>query len=530
MTLLIAALVLLLCLCLGNVSRKIGVPTLLAFIGLGMLFGVDGVVKIPFDNYEAAEMICRCALLFIMFYGGFGTSWKVAKATAAPAVLLSSAGVVITALLTAAFCHFVLGQSWQNGLLVGSVISSTDAASVFSILRSRRLNLKNGTASLLEVESGSNDPTASMLTLLSLMLMRGTAGPGQIALLVARQVGFGLAVGFGVAWLCLRFIHRFHVVTEETETMFIVAVAMLSFGLAEALGGNGYLSTYLTGIVLGNARMRHQKTLVHFFDGFTGLMQTAIFFLLGWLCHPSQLPGVALTGLAVALFLTFVARPVAVFALLAPFKAKKNQMLLVSWAGLRGASSIVFAIIATVDKAQTAPELFSLTFFIVLFSMLLQGTLLPKVAKKLDMIDKDGDVMRTFSDYSEEMPLEFLRLRLEEGHPWAGKHVHEVNLPPDVLLALVLRGGKQLVPRGGTMLEKGDEVMLCGPALDPNSSLGRLTEIPISALHDWCGKMLRNIPMEEGQLVLMIRRGDRMLIPDGNTVLQNGDLLVMNQS
>lgn len=525
----LAAAVIIICLSLSRLTNKLGLPTLIVFIGLGMLFGTDGIVKIPFEDYSFAEQICSVSLIFIMFYGGFGTSWKRARSTAAVSVLLSTLGVVLTAVLVGVFCHFALGMAWLESLLLGSVIGSTDAASVFSILRSKRLNLKYNTASLLEVESGSNDPCAYMMTVIVLTLMGGQAGGMDMVWMVLAQVVFGVAVGVLAALLGRWMLTRIRMGGDGYESIFIFGMALLSYAGATLIGGNGYLSVYITGIVLGNVPIPGKKQLVHFFDGVTGLMQILIFFLLGLLSFPSQLPQVALMGLLIALFLTFVARPVAVTLIMTPFKCPANQQLLVSWAGLRGAASIVFAIMATVDPAATDSNLFNLVFFIVLFSIAIQGTLIPFVARKLNMIDDSADVMKTFSDYSEETPVQFIRLNVGSNHPWAHKQVFNIRMMPETRMALVIRKGKQIVPRGHTRILPGDMVIISGPSLE-GDVWGTLTEQPIDRDHNWCDKALKAIHMPPDTLVVMIKRGRKTLIPNGDTVLREGDVLVVNQS
>lgn len=264
--LLLISSVILLCILLHRISEKIGVPMLLAFIVLGMAFGTDGILKIPFDNYPLAENICSIALIFIMFYGGFGTNWNEARPVAVKSVLLSTLGVVITAALTGFFCYFVLKFSFLDSMLMGSVISSTDAASVFSILRSKNMGLKYGTASMLELESGSNDPCSYMLTAVVLSAMSGTASTGSVLSMIFAQLFFGILFGCLIAFAA-RFILRhmqFHI--AGFDMAFVIAVALLSYTLPSMAGGNGYLSAYMVGIILGNTKIRNKKSLVNFFD------------------------------------------------------------------------------------------------------------------------------------------------------------------------------------------------------------------------------------------------------------------------
>lgn len=525
---LLVAAVILLCLSLNKMSNKLGIPMLLAYILLGMMFGTDGILKIPFDNFTIAEQICTVSLIFIMFYGGFGTNWKQAKPVAGKAVLLSTVGVILTAVTTGAFCHFILRMDFWESMLIGSVISSTDAASVFSILRSKRLNLKNNTASMLEVESGSNDPCSYMLTVIILTIMSGELSGSSLVVMIFSQIIFGILVGVVVALAAAFILKKANFATDGFDTIFVFSMALVSYAGASMINGNGYLAAYIAGIILGNTPLHHKKSLVHFFDGITGLMQMLIFFLLGLLAYPSQLPKILPIALAIAVFLTFVARPVSVFAILMPFRCPVKQQLLVSWAGLRGAASIVFAIMATVSPAYTKNDLFHIVIFIVLFSISIQGTLLGLVAKKLDMIDENGNVMKTFSDYSDEMPVEFVKISIKAGHPWENRRIKDLTSLPDLLLVLILRGEERIIPNGNTVVLAGDKIVLS--ALSPEENLGIcLTEIPIEKDSKWIGKPLSRIKLGEEKLVLVLKRNEKVVIPNGNTVIRENDVLVISQ-
>ena len=525
---LLVAAVILLCLSLNKMSNKLGIPMLLAYILLGMMFGTDGILKIPFDNFTIAEQICTVSLIFIMFYGGFGTNWKQAKPVAGKAVLLSTVGVILTAVTTGAFCHFILRMDFWESMLIGSVISSTDAASVFSILRSKRLNLKNNTASMLEVESGSNDPCSYMLTVIILTIMSGELSGSSLVVMIFSQIIFGILVGVVVALAAAFILKKVNFATDGFDTIFVFSMALVSYAGASMINGNGYLAAYIAGIILGNTPLHHKKSLVHFFDGITGLMQMLIFFLLGLLAYPSQLPKILPIALAIAVFLTFVARPVSVFAILMPFRCPVKQQLLVSWAGLRGAASIVFAIMATVSPAYTKNDLFHIVIFIVLFSISIQGTLLGLVAKELDMIDEDGNFMKTFSDYSDELPVEFVKISIKAGHPWENRRIKGLTSLPDLLLVLILRGEERIIPNGNTVVLAGDKIVLS--ALSPEENLGIcLTEIPIEKDSKWIGKPLSRIKLGEEKLVLVLKRNEKVVIPNGNTVIRENDVLVISQ-
>lgn len=525
---LLVAAIILICLSLNKVSNKLGIPTLLAFIVLGMLFGTDGIIKIPFDNFQIAEQVCSVSLIFIMFYGGFGTNWKQAKPVAVKAVLLSTLGVFFTAVTVGVFCHFVLRFSFWESMLIGAVISSTDAASVFSILRSKRLNLKDNTASMLEVESGSNDPCSYMLTVIILAVMSGDFSGGALVWMIFSQVIFGILVGVLVALASVWVLKRMKHVTDGFDTIFVFSMALVAYAGASLIGGNGYLSTYMAGIILGNQPIHNKKSLVHFFDGITGLMQMLIFFLLGLLAFPSQLPAILPYALAIAVFLTFVARPISVFALLTPFHCSVRQQALVSWAGLRGAASIVFAIMATVSPAYTKHDVFHIVIFIVLFSISIQGSLLGLLSRKLDMIDDNSNVMKTFSDYSDEMPVEFVKISVKNNHPWANQKVKHISLPPGLLLVLILRGEKRIIPNGNTTMLVGDKIVLS--ALSPEENLGIvLSEIAIERDSKWIGKTLSKIELGESKLVLVLKRNDKVMIPNGATIIEENDVLVVSQ-
>lgn len=526
--LLVAAVIIIACVLFNKLSHRIGMPMLLAFIALGMFFGSDGIVKIPFEDYHLAEQICSVALIFIMFYGGFGTSWQEAKPVVPKALLLSSLGVVLTALLTGLFCHFVLGFELLESLLIGSVLGSTDAASVFSILRSKKLSLKYGTASLLEVESGSNDPCSYMLTAVILSVMNGGGDAFSVVSLVFSQIVFGAAFGFLIAVASLFFLRRFRFATDGFDAAFVLAVAVLSYALPAMLGGNGYLSAYIVGIILGNKEFRNRKALVHFFDGLTGLMQMLIFFLLGLLSFPSQIPSILLPSLAIALFLTLIGRPLAVALILTPLRSKFSQQLVVSWAGLRGAASIVFAIMATVDPAYMKNDIFHIAFCVVLFSIALQGSLLPLVAKKAGLIDRKGNVLKTFNDYAREEDVNFVKFKITEGHPWCEKRIREISHPPETLFVLILRdGANRIIPAGSTRVRAGDLLIMSAPAFVEGQGIA-LSERRIEPGDEHCGQPLSQLPVPKDTLIILIKRGEKSIIPNGKTVIHENDVLVLN--
>lgn len=528
-TLLIISIVIIACILSNRITSRVGMPALLAFIVLGMFFGSDGLVKIPFEDFAFAERICSAALIFIIFYGGFGTKWKAARPIAFPAMLMSTAGVVLTAGLTGMFCYGVLKMNLLESLLLGTMLGSTDAASVFSILRSKSLNLKYNTASLLELESGSNDPCAYMMMLMILSLIRGNQAGGSVITMIVSQIFFGILFGAALAFSAGWVLRHASAALEGFEAAFMIAVVILSYAAPQALGGNGYLSAYIVGIILGNQTIRHKRSLVIFFDGITSLLQMLIFFLLGLLSFPSKMPAVILPAAAIALFLTFVVRPLVTGLIMTPFKAKLPQQLIISWAGLRGAASIVFAVMVTVSGAVLKNDLFHMVFCVVLFSIGIQGSLLPWLSRKLDMIDTEGNVMRTFNDYNDEKEIQFIQLDIKAKHPWIGREVREVELPPDTLLVMILRGSDTLIPKGSTQIEKGDMVILSANAYEDESTIC-LTEITIDKDHEWCHSTVKGLELPDDMLIIMIRRDGQAIIPGGTTKILAGDVVVVNEN
>ena len=526
----IAAVVILLCVLLNNASNKVGVPMLLMFILLGMVFGTDGIFKINYNDFPVTEDICTVALIFIMFYGGFGTRWKEARPIAVQAGILATLGVFLTAGITGLFCWKVLGMDPKFSFLIGAVLSSTDAASVFSILRSKRLGLKYNTASLLEMESGSNDPCSNILTIVMISIIEGSVSGGSIAYMVFSQFIYGAAVGLAIAVIAVKVMKRFKASSSGFDSLFVLAVALLSYALPNLIGGNGYLSAYIVGIILGNSDIRGIKTLVPFFDGVNGLMQVLIFFLLGLLATPSQLPEVALPAILIALFMTFVSRPLSIFGIMTPFKARFRQQLLVSFVGLRGAASIVFAIMATPAATSVIGSdsaLFNIVLTVVLLSISLQGSLIPLVARKTGMTDKDEDIMKTFTDYSEETDVSFVQLEIGDNDPWNGKVIKDLPIPHDTILALILRDDKALVPNGRTRIHSGDKVIMSAKEFEDDNII-HLSERKIEKDSEWIGKKVFQYSPDSNELIVMIRRGDKAIIPRGNTVIEEGDIMVIN--
>lgn len=519
------ALVILLCVLAEKFSDKFGMPALILFMFIGMLFGSDGIFKIPFENFEVAETICSIALVFIMFYGGFNTKWSVAKPVAVKAISLSTLGVVITAGITTVLCYLLLDMNLGESFLIGAVLSSTDAASVFAILRKKALNLKDGTASLLEVESGSNDPISYMLTIVALSIM-GFSKTESVGLLIVLQIVLGIAMGVGLAMITLTILRKTGLVSEGLDAIFMIAMVLVCYGATSLVNGNAYLSLYLYGIIIGNSKIRNKQTLIPFFDGVTSLSQILIFFLIGLLSFPRQMPQIIPEALVIVLILTIVARPIAVFALMLPFRCSIRQCLLVAWAGLRGASSSVFAIMAVAAGVSMKQNLFHIVFMVSLFSVSIQGTLLPYIAKKLDMVDEEGDVRKTFNDYQEETELQLMRMHIPKGHNWENKKIKDVSVPTGSLAIMIKRGEETLITKGETQILAGDDVILSVPPYIPTES-EELLERKIDKKDEWCNKSIGELHLEPNELITMVIRGEENIIPDGKTILKERDVVVI---
>lgn len=527
----ICALVLLICITSSKVLYKFGVPILLIFIVLGMLFGSDGIVGIYFDNYDLTNKLCSIALIFIMFFGGFGTNWNMAKSVAVPSIFMSTLGVIITAGLTGVFCVAVLKTDLLEGLLIGSIVASTDAASVFSILRSQKLNLKGSIASILEIESGSNDPIAYMLTVILLGLM-SNKGYGIIVPMLISQIFIGIISAIILAKFTIYLLRHINFEIDGFYPIFVTAIAVLSYALSVYLGGNGYLSAYISGIIIGNSKIPHKKSIFQFFDGVSWLMQIMLFFLLGLLSFPSRMSSIMIEGIAISIFMIFIARPIATFSILTWFKVPFKQQIFISWVGLRGAASIAFAIYAVTYGITIHNDIFHIVFFVALFSVAVQGSLIPKVAKKLDLIDEESSVLKTFNDYKEEIGTKLIELLIDSNSNFANKTIMDANIPEDILIVMIKRDGDVFVPNGSTLILPEDILVLTGNNLDKfreykEEKSVKLMEISVSKNSHLVNKAIVDVDMPEDILIVMIKRHGSIIIPNGSTLILPGDILVI---
>ena len=522
--LIIIAVILFTCVFLNNLSERVGVPVLLMFILFGILVGTSAPEAIN-DYGELIGDICSISLVFVMFYGGFGTRWSSVRPVIGESALLASAGVVVTAASVALFCHYALGWQWAESLLMGSVISSTDAASVFSILRTKSLGLKRNTSPILEVESGSNDPCSYMLTAICLSLLGGEFTVGGILLMLLMQIAFGIIFGLVIAKIAQLILKGRSLNNQGVKMLFIFAVALTSYALPTLFGGNGYLSTYIVGIILGNTEFSERRPLVSFFDGITSLMEILIFFLLGFMSVPERLAEAFIPALIIFFFLTLVARPFAVFSVLLPFrKYPLNQMSLISFVGLRGAASIVFAIMTLNNALNLSNDIFSIVFVIVLLSISLQGSLIPFASRRLKMVELSGGDDSTFSNLQETEEISFGRIRIDAFSPWADCRISQLNIPQELLIVSIFRDGESIVPNGNTLLKRDDELII-GIRGYENSTNAIIKSRIIRPGSRWVGSTIRKFAAEKRYLVIMIKRNGESIIPNGNTVICGNDQL-----
>lgn len=522
MYLLLFSIILILALVAIKISNKSGIPALLLFLTLGIIFNFLGV---EFNNYYLADKIACVSLMVIMFYGGFGTNWSMAKPVAFPAVALASLGVVLTSLITGYFSYKILGFNFYEAMLLGSVVGSTDFASVSNILVSKKLNLKYSTASLLEIESGSNDPTAYTLTMVFMSLL--LKSKISVGLLIFKQIFIGIGLGFLIGYLFMKIINKFKLSDDGLFIVFIAAIMVGTYSLSDIFGGNGYLSLYILGIYIGNKEFKHKKDVVFFYDGVTNLVQIALFFLLGLLSSPDKILNALPMGFILMMFLFLVARPFSVFVLLKPFKAKTEQNILISIAGIRGAAAIAFAIMAVNSDIRFSIDIFHIVFVICLFSSLIQGSLMPYATKRLSMFDPDEIVLNTFNYYQIKSPFGFIISKIKEGSSWINKSIRDINPYFDLIIAKIERDGKTIIPKGDTVIEAGDTLVIGGESFFDKSGED-LEEIKLSPHHIWVNKYIRDLKINSNILIIMIKRNnDEIIIPNGNTLLKTDDRLVI---
>lgn len=456
----------------SKLSDRFAIPVLLLFLAIGMLAGSEAIGGLYFDNAQLAKSIGVVALIFIIFSGGLDTRWRDIRSVVWPGVVLSTAGVLLTAVITGLFAMIVLNFSFPEGMLLGAIVSSTDAAAVFSILRSKRISLKHPLKPLLEFESGSNDPMAAFLTIgfISLLTVKGMSVLALVPMFFV-DMGMGALVGFLMARLIVFFITRLKLYYEGLYPVVMISLVLLTYVFAVFLKGNGILAVYLAGLLLGQAEFRNKRLIVRFHDGLAWLMQIAMFVTLGLLVFPSHILPLIGAGLLLTILLMVVARPVSVLLCLAPFKFDARQKAMISWVGLRGSVPIILATFPFMAGIPQADTIFNIVFFIVITSVLIQGTSIPIVSRLLRLnapwTTRTGHPLEF--EKTEGIDAELADIWVPYDSTAAGKMIRDLGVPEKCLIVLISRNDKYVVPSGTTIVEGGDVLQVLANAEDLSS-------------------------------------------------------------
>lgn len=468
---LVSGILILLGIASSKFSARLGLPVLVLFLILGMLAGSEGIGGIVFDDYRLAHAIGSLALAMILFDGGLQTAFTEVRKVWKPALSLATIGVVITAGVTGAAAAWILGIPWLEGMLLGSIVGSTDAAAVFGVLRSGGVHLRKRLASTLEIESASNDPMAIFLTVgtIEILTAQTPMGLGLLSLFVMQMI-VGLIVGVALGYATVWAVNRINLDAAGLYPILVTAGGLLTYGIAVVCGGSGFLAVFVAGVVIGNRPMVFQRGIFLFHDAIARLSQIVMFVVLGLLSFPSRLLEVTWQGLAVAAVLTFIARPIAVLLSVFPFRYSWRELTFISWVGLKGAVPITLATFPLVYGVEGAPLLFDVVFFVVIVSAAIQGLTLPMAARHLGV--------EASPEPQPPVTLEISSLRHVEGDivdylvtedsPAAGRLVRELALPSGVVIAIIAREQQIIPPQGSTRVEAGDHVIL---VLSPGTRL-----------------------------------------------------------
>lgn len=453
----------------SKLSDRFAIPVLLLFLAIGMLAGSEGIGKIYFDNAQLAKSIGVVALIFIIFSGGFDTNWKDTKSIVWPGVILSTAGVLMTAIITGCFAVYILKFSFLEGMLLGSIVSSTDAAAVFTILRSKRIGLKKPLKPLLEFESGSNDPMAVFLTVGFISLL--TVKNMSIAALVPRfilDMGMGALIGYLMAKFIVFLINRLKLEYEGLYPVIMISLVLLTYVIAVFLKGNGFLAVYLAGLMLGQTDFPNKRMIMRFHNGLAWLMQIAMFVTLGLLVFPSHIVPLMGAGLLLTLLLMVVARPVSVLLCLLPFKMNLRKKAMVAWVGLRGSVPIILATFPFMAGIPQADTVFNIVFFVVIASVFIQGTSIPIVSKilKLDVPLANRISYPIEFEKTEAIDAELTDVIVPYDSEVVGKRISDLSVPEKCLIVLISREGKFVIPSGSTVIESGDVLLVLANMAD----------------------------------------------------------------
>lgn len=461
--LLVGSILLFISLLAGKTSARFGVPVLIFFVAIGMLAGSEGIGGINFDSPKTAQFIGIIALNFILFSGGFDTSWQSIKPIVWQGITLSTLGVFITTFTVGIFVWAVTDFTIYEGLLLGSIVSATDSAAVFSILRAKNLALKGHLRPILELESGSNDPMAYILTIaFTGLVVHQDSSLASVIPFFLKQLIIGGVLGLIVGKAGQLIINGIRMDFEGLYIVLVIAIMFFSFSATDFLGGNGFLAVYVCALYLGNKELIHKKKIIKSFDSFAWLMQIVLFLTLGLLVFPSRIVPVIGTGLLISLFLIVIARPLSVFVGLIPFKVQNRSKWLISWVGLRGAVPIVFATYPLIAGAEKAHMIFNIVFFISLTSVLIQGTSLPLVAKWLRLTLPEKVKQRTQTDIELADSIKNLlkEVILSNQCTAIGKQIVMLGLPKTIFISIIQRNGKYITPNGSTVMETGDRLYI----------------------------------------------------------------------
>lgn len=461
---LVAGILLLIGILSSKISARVGVPVLVLFLLLGMVAGPEGVGRLDFVSYEIAYGIGTLALALILFDGGLSTQFSDVRAVWKPSMLLATVGVLATALVTGLAAYWVLDITLLQGMLLGSIVGSTDAAAVFSILRNGGTGLPKRLQATLEVESGSNDPMAIFLTIGFMELIsQPTADWTSLVMLFLSQMVLGGILGLGMGFAGAQLVNRIELGTSGLYPVLTITICLLTFGLTAQIGGSGFLAVYLAGVTMGNSRLVYRSGILGYHDAAAWLSQITMFVVLGLLCSPSQLLAVSGKALLICLVLVFIARPIAVLATLVPFfRMRWQELTLLSWVGLKGAVPITLATFPLMQGTPQAPLMFNVVFFIVVVSALVQGSTLPMVARWLGL---GTPIVPTPAATLEISSLrhvdgEVVDYSVDSASRAAGRKVRELALPDGVVIAMVVRDDQIIPPQGRTEIRAGDHVIV----------------------------------------------------------------------
>ena len=453
----------------GKTGYRFGVPALLLFLLVGMLFGSDGL-GLQFHNAKIAQFIGMVALSVILFSGGMDTKFKEIRPILSPGIVLSTVGVFLTALFTGLFIWYLSGMSWTNihfplitSLLLASTMSSTDSASVFAILRSQKMNLKHNLRPMLELESGSNDPMAYMLTIVLIQFIQSDGmGTGNIIGSFIIQFLVGAAAGYILGKLAILILNKINIDNQSLYPILLLSFVFFTFAITDLLRGNGYLAVYIAGMMVGNHKITFRKEIATFMDGLTWLFQIIMFLMLGLLVNPHEMIEVAVVALLIGVFMIVIGRPLSVFLCLLPFrKITLKSRLFVSWVGLRGAVPIIFATYPVVANVEGSNMIFNIVFFITIVSLIVQGTSVSFVARLLHL---STPLEKTGNDFGVELPEEIdtdlsdMTITMEMLNE--ADTLKDMNLPKGTLVMIVKRGDEFLIPNGTLKLHVGDKLLL----------------------------------------------------------------------